>query len=111
MSTHDTTWISVYLRALSLTALRQAQDERVKAFQPFVVSPSTALRSGLSNRSLKWAINEFGPNYRDYYCNRLIRNKLRSWEVSPCWAKSAIISPTTLQYLKPWPEKPAATLT
>ena len=31
-----------------------------------------------------------------------------SWPVSPRVAKSAMISPTTLQNLNPWPENPAA---
>ena len=31
-----------------------------------------------------------------------------SWSVSPRVAKSAMISPTTLQNLNPWPENPAA---
>ena len=42
---------------------------------------------------------------------RLGENMPMSWEVFPFCAKSAKISPTTLQNLKPCPEKPAATET
>ena len=40
--------------------------------------------------------------------NRPKRSNEMSWLVSPLVAKSAIISPTTLQNLNPWPENPAA---
>ena len=50
-------------------------------------------------------------SYGTALLNRSSLNRLKSWEVSPRWDRSAIISPTTLQNLKPCPENPAAMLT
>ena len=48
------------------------------------------------------------PELQTFESKRLRRRSEMSWPVSPRVAKSAMISPTTLQNLNPWPEKPAA---
>lgn len=52
-----------------------------------------------------------GPAMRPYPSNRAGSNRSIACSVVPSVARSARIWPTTLANLKPWPEKPIATLT
>jgi hypothetical protein len=99
-----------------LSSGETSQDERVRGAVPVIPRSGRATRnllltpdsveskadSSATNQPQNDAHGGCGLN------SRLRRKRSRLWRVAPPVASSAMISPTTLQNLKPWPENPAA---